>query len=223
MDSVLEILKSYKKTLQEEERLKNSQKFNLDEFRLKWDNDAKYYFEEKNYKQEEALKADVIISFWSIYKRLLLLNSGWNASKTVKALTSLIWQIEHGEKDIARKIRDVNSLVEPFAEICYSPSNYMVLPARMGMNNIRFQETEDRIDLTMLECFDGGKLSKYFVDITVPDWIEREKLFSLFNNKTYDKENIKWFIENKQKISLLSEKDLLKYIDESIAFITNRK
>ena len=59
--------------------------------------------------EEDALHADNITSFWTVYKRLLELEAGWLAYKTEKSLHSLLRQIRSkGENDFTKKIIAVN-------------------------------------------------------------------------------------------------------------------
>ena len=69
-----------------------------DSLRLQYDNDAKYYLE-KGCHRDEALHADTIISFWTIYKILLKREVGWNAYRTPKSLECLLRQIHSKQKN----------------------------------------------------------------------------------------------------------------------------
>lgn len=100
----LKILKEYLSC--EEEKLKvgyNTLSYEeKDEFRLKYDNDAKYYYKKLGVSKEHALLADTIISFWTPYKRLLEIEAGWIAYKTPNSLKVLIQQIEAYRKKSIR-------------------------------------------------------------------------------------------------------------------------
>ena len=195
-----------------------------DALRLKYDNDAKYYLS-KGYSKDEALHADTIISFWTIYRTVLEKETGWNAYKTVASLKSLLRQIRSNRRnDYTEKINCVNAKLEALAKRIYSEGNYMLLPAgKRLMNNERYQEFEDRIDLTLLHLFSGGKLSHYFEnDEQVCEWIKREKLDMLFANKDINKNAIKWLVNNQKLISEMELPELYEYIDSAIQFIDAR-
>ena len=134
-----------------------------DDLRLEYDNDARYYLE-KGYLKEEALHADTIISFWTIYKTLLEKQTGWKTYKTTKSLESLLRQIHSKRKnDYTAKIVQLNEKIEDFAKVIYTEGNYMLLPkGKRVINNVRFQKFEDRVDLTLYHSFSGGELSSYF-------------------------------------------------------------
>lgn len=69
---VVEIIEKYL----EAELAKQQRKY----LRLKYDEDAKYYFQ-NGYSEDAALHADIIISFWTIYRTVLEKETGWNAYK----------------------------------------------------------------------------------------------------------------------------------------------
>ena len=221
---VLKILEDYldwEKLKKQKNYHRLSQK-EKDKLRLKYDNDAKYYYKTL---PEEALCADTIISFWTPYKRLLEVEANWIAYKTPRSLESLINQIKTNRKnDYTEKIRRVNGNVEEFAKICYTKGNYMLLPERQ-MNIQRYSVTEDRIDLTLYECFETGVLAKFFENgNNLKDWVYEQNLSSLFINDDICRDNINWFIkENKAKwISEMGENEIYEYLENAILLIKKR-
>lgn len=201
-----------------------SQRGYSDALRLEYDNDAKYYLS-KGYSKNEALHADTIISFWTIYKTVLEKESGWKAYKTEKSLKRLLCQIRSNRKnDYTEKINCVNDKLEDLAKKIYSEGNYMLLPeGKRKMNNERYQKFEDRIDLTLLHLFSGGELSHYFKnDEQVCEWIKREKLDMLFTNKDINKSTIKWLVNNQKLVSEMELPELYDYIDSAVQFIDDR-
>lgn len=130
----------------------------------------------------------------------------------------LIW-----ENDYTDKIRKINKNLEEFAKIYYSKGNYMLLPARK-MNLQRYRIAEDRIDITLYECFDKGTLSKFFnSNEDLYSWIIEEKLEWMFEDKV-SKENIKWLTkESKPKwISEMSTDEIYEYINNAVLLIKER-
>jgi len=100
----------------------------------------------------------------------------------------------------------------------------MLLPERK-MNPQRYSVTEDRIDLTLYECFDKGALAKYYnTNEDLCSWIIREKLDGIFLNDEISKEKIKWFIsEDKPKwISEMSADEIYKYLENAVLLIQER-
>ena len=195
-----------------------------DELRLENDRDAMYYHETVGLKEEQALYADTIISFWTLYKRLLELEAGWCAYRTIKSLSRLIFQMNKvRQNDYTEKIRKVNEKMEPFAEICYTKGNYMLLPDRK-MNPFRYQVTEDRIDLTLYECFGGGAFAPFFQDEQhLKKWIDEQQLSSLFINGEICRNKIKWFVDEKHKlISEMNTTEICKYLENAILLIQER-
>ena len=196
-----------------------------DELRLEYDNDAKYYYEIIGLTKEKALYADTIISFWTPYSRLLKLEADWTAYKTSKSLESLINQIKTNRKnDYTKKIRQVNSNIEEFAKICYTKGNYMLLPERQ-MNNQRYSVAEDRIDLTLYECFEKGVLAKFFENENkLKDWIDNQNFNSVFVNDDICRDKINWFVkEYKPKwISEMKKDEIYKYLENAILLIKER-
>lgn len=230
MDYIIVILGDYLKW----EKLKQRVGYDDEEFlqkdrdnlRLKYDDDAKYYYEEVGLDKEEALKADTIVSFFTPYKGLLELEANWKTSKSIGYLEALIKRIIDGpdekkydQKTIEKinKILSVNNneIIKDFAEVCYTKGNYMLLPARK-MNIERYNISQDRIDLALYECFSGGKLAHFFDnDDKLRKWIIREKLNGLFYGNELNRENIKWLVPEKGKHKLIAEIDPKKERNEN--------
>lgn len=224
---VLKILEDYlawDKLKQQKDYDRISQK-EKDELRLEYDNDAIYYYEIIGLTKEKALYADMIISFWTLYSRLLKVEAGWAVYKTSKSIGSLINQIKTNRKnDYTEKIRQVNNNIEEFAKICYTKGNYMLLPERQ-MNNQRYSFTEDRIDLTLYECFENGVLAKFFANGNkLTDWIVKQNLSSAFVNNDICRDKINWFVEEDKpkRISKMKKDEIYKYLENSIILINER-
>lgn len=226
-NSVLGILNDYLswEELKEKMEYENCPRNEKDDIRLENDNDAKYYFEEIGLSREEALNADTIISFWTPYTRLLELVAGWKAYKNVKSLNSLLFQINtNKETDYSSLIKKVNAKMEPFAQVYYTKGNFMLLPKRQ-MNNKRYIITEDRIDVTLYECFEGGKLTEFFnCNEELIAWICTQKLENVFTNNTIRKDKVKWFHkeDDMKRISKMTIDEIDEYLKNAIGLIENR-
>ncbi|MGF0040274.1 hypothetical protein ACQRBF_05765 [Peptoniphilaceae bacterium SGI.131] len=223
---VIKILKEYYKWEKIKIDYENKTYHEKDKLRLEYDEDAKYYYNELGYSKEKSLHADTMVSFWTIYKRLLKLEANWEVSKTLSSLNGLLSQINaRWDNDFTEKIIQVNNYVENFAKYCYTKGNYILLPHRR-MNNERYQKLEDRIALTIYECFYGGILSKYFINNeSLINWVEEQNLTSLFYKNYVSKDNINWFIKNENNHKLISEmnkEEINNYIENSIHLIINR-
>lgn len=217
--TVVEIIEKYL----EWEIVKQQQGYS-NALRLKYDNDAIYYLE-KGYSEEEALHADTIISFWTIYKTLLEKQTGWTAYRTTKSLNSLLRQIHSKrENDYTDKIAQLNEKIEDFARVIYTEGNYMLLPnGKRALNKVRYQKFEDRVDLTLYHCFSGGELSTYFeTDEHLREWIMKEKLNILFMGGDIEKDKLFWLVDNKKRITDMTIKEIYAYIDSAKSFIEKR-
>lgn len=225
--SVIKILKEYLAW----EQLKAEPNYNdlsweeKDKLRLKYDNDAKYYHEELKLEQAKALKADTVTSFWTPYKTLLSKEAGWTTYKTRKALASLIDQINaEWYNEFTPKIKAVNAKVEPFAKVCYTPGNFMLLPNRQ-MNNQRYQITTDRIDMSLDECFGKGALSGFFKnEKELVDWIVVQNRSSVFVGRDICRREIEWFVreDNPKLISEMNVDEIYAYLDKATELIRIR-
>lgn len=120
---IIGILEDYLAWAQLDERVggyKNLPQSERKKLRLQYDNDARYYYEQLGLDEEEALKGDTIISFFTPYKRLLQVETGWDVSKTVKSLRALINEtLATWDNDYTEKILAVNKRVEGFGEVSY--------------------------------------------------------------------------------------------------------
>lgn len=229
-DYVLKILEDYLawEEFKQQKRYDNLSWNEIDNLRLQNDNDVKYYYEVVKLEKAEALKADTIISFWTPYCRLLKLEADWTIGKNAKTLgtlKALLKQIRATwDNEYTSKINAINEKIEGFAEVCYTKGNYMLLPERK-MNPQRYSIAEDRIDLTLYECFDKGALAKYFkTNEALRSWISREKLDGMFCNGEISKEKIKWFIsEDKPKwISEMTADEIYEYLKNAVSLIQER-
>lgn len=93
------------------------------------------------------------------------------------------------------------------------------------MNNQRYSVTEDRIDLTLYECFEKGALAKFFEnEDKLKDWIDKQNLSSVFVNKNICRDGINWFIKgNKPKwISEIKKDEIYKYLESAVLMIKER-
>lgn len=179
-DSVVNILNYLKTGMDVEYR------YSSGNFRLKYDGDARYF---KNYcglDDENALRGDTMISFWTPYQTALNATGKvpYRYAKSHENINKLIAN--------ARAYQGTNQKFMGLAELYHSPGNLLYLPNR-GMNPARFQCSEDRIDKSLYECFSGGSLSKFFEnnDQKVVEWIRRERLDFLFKNGNIKREMIR--------------------------------
>lgn len=193
----------------------------MERLRLSHDEDAKYY-KEIGLSDKRALHADTIFSFWTIYKTLLQREANWNAYKTVKSLKYLKGKIEKNDE----KISEVNKMIEPFADVCYLKGNFMLLPEGCrAMNNQRYQIAEDRIDVTLHQCFGKGVLAKFFpTDEAVISWVHDQKLEKLFVDDDIRLEKVKWLVKEKSPklISEMSTHEIMEYVESAMVFIKER-
>ncbi len=227
MNKVEKIIKDYIawKTIEESREYQNKSVCEKEKYRLKYDEDAKYY-SQLGLDDETSLHADVIVSFWTIYKTLLRNEVNWNASKSLASLKALDRQIEDENLYQHQKINEVNKMILPFAEVCYTKGNYMLLPkGQREMNAARYRLTEDRIDATLFQCFGKGKLSVFFgSDDEVRKWILSQKLQLMFIDEDISPNKLRWLTNSaKEKlITEMSTKELLEYINNAIDFIKER-
>ena len=77
------------------------------------------------------------------------------------------------------------------AKRSYIRGNFLLLPfGGRGMQR-RGAWYRDRIDMTLKECFNNGRFAKYFVDHTdLENWIKKQQLQKLFNDKPIEQNNI---------------------------------
>ena len=226
MNKIDEILEYYIEwqSIVEEPDYKEKPQIEQEQIRLEYDVDAKY-FKGLGCSDETALYADVIVSFWTIYKTLLSNEANWHVFKTLKSLQALKRQIDASGK-YSKKILEVNDMLSSFAEVCYTKGNYMLLPsgARM-MNKQRYQFMEDRVDSTLYQCFSKGLLSKFFSsDDAVKEWVIEQKLDKMFSGGIVSAENVIWMTnaESPKLISEMSTEEIKEYVHNAIQFIKER-
>ena len=186
--------------------------------RLEYDCDAFYYKKHRGLTNKEALYADTISSFWTPYSLAIYIVTGVKYRKTKESIKKIIELIDNKDS----KILSVNKIFEPFARIYYTKGNFMLLPHRM-MNNSRYKICQDRIDETVYECFDDGKLSCYFKDNNeLIKWINEQNLISIFRNRNIDKEYVIKFNKQSKFNYSTSLDEIQKYIDRSVELILER-
>lgn len=217
----------------------------IDEYRLRFDCDAYYY---KNlvkkqdgteYTNNEALHGDTMVSFWQPYKLAINLMHEENINKDKACLSSLI-------KNEQKYITDINNsfggLFSDFARLCYTKGNFLLLPNGGRRMQSRGGVYEDRIDVSILECFPEikmqtgkikkGTYSKYFSnDFPLEKWIKDQKLDFVFLNGVISAETlvpfndppfIRFFYKNKHFIAAMTKEQLKTYLTKSIDLIKNR-
>lgn len=186
--------------------------------RLEYDCDAYYYKKYVGLEDEAALYADTMISFWTPYKLAIYKATGVRYIQTEKSLTELIERIDNKDSEILR----INKIFEPFAKIYYTKGNFMLLPKRM-MNNSRYRICQDRIDETVYQCFEGGKLSCYFKDDDeLIKWINEENLSYIFKYKNIKKEDIIPYNTQSKLSSFSNLNQIEEYIDRAVDLISER-
>lgn len=156
--------------------------------RTKWDGDAYYYYKLYN-DSKVALRGDTMISFWTIYKEAIKRATGETYKKSSNDFDDLI--VKRNESGY----KEVNDKFSKFAEIYYTPGNFILLPPPVPdgrMNNNRYSCSKDRIDKSLLECFNGGSLAKYFSDDNeqLKEWIKEQELDSVFEKGVIKKDKI---------------------------------
>ena len=235
-EAILEILNVFKLYNENEEKAKRSgDPQRWVKLRCGYDPDAKYYHDVERLKPWDAVRGDVITSFWTPYITLLKREVGAGFSVDKKdndELDLLILQIiSPGTTPQSEKIKAVNKRVERFAELYYTRGNFMLLPKRPkgmreSLNLERMRVTQDRIDWTLYECFRSGELSPFFnrSDRALEQWIGDQNLTSVFVNKTVGRENIDWFIPGTtpKKITRMSTQEIYAYLDRAVRLIEQR-
>lgn len=226
MNKIEEIIDYYLEwqDIVENPEYKNKTLNEKDSIRLKYDEDAKYY-KSLGLDDNTALRADVIVSFWTIYKSLLFNEAKWSVSKTSKSLKALKRQL-NSTGEYSKKILEVNDMLYDFATICYSKGNYMLLPVgARAMNNQRYLFTEDRIDATLYQCFGKGMLSKYFEsDSDFIKWVKDQNLEVCFKDREIKEGNIVWMTKalKPKLISEMGTDEIMEYVQSAISLIKNR-
>lgn len=195
-----------------------------EDLRLQYDDDAQYYHIKRGLPKEEALYADTIISFWTPYKYLLLKTTGWKAYCTECSLSSLLYQLTASHiTTYSKNIQKISSRVSKFANLCYTPGNFMLLPDRQ-MNILRYKYTQDRLDQTIYKSFNGGTLARFFNndDEKLKTWIIDQRLTSIFKDEQIAKDNIDWWADREKDFSELDASEILSYINRAVKFIQER-
>ena len=195
---------------------------NPNSLRLRLDRDARFY-REQGYPDKEALFGDTVVSFWTIYKQLLRLKTGLKKGSSAETFAYLLEQSRSPQEDEETlAIRALNETLEPLAAMIDTAGNFMLLPKR-GMNPERYAVSEDRIDITLYECFSGGKLSHYFEhDDALRQWILKEHFECLFTDGIIEKENLIWGVNSRKMITGLDEQELYQYMDYAMQMIAYR-
>lgn len=185
--------------------------------RKKYDGDARYFFTYGTESQRNAyFNGDTMVSFYTPYKRAILLETGNLYHKSVPAhLDLLIDRININGYDRA------NEKFRLFAHLYHTRGNLLFLPNRK-MNCKKFHVSEDRIDKALSECFAGGRLSEFFGnDEALEEWIKKEHLDVCFTNEIISKENI-CRNEISNPYSDMDKNELYSYIDWIIEIISKR-
>ncbi len=219
VEEIIDYFIAYQKMVESVDYEKKSQD-EKNALRLQYDEDARYY-KSIGYEDAEALHADVLFSFWIIYKTLLLKDANWVSYKTLNFLNALKKYTK--TKD---QIQSVNQSVSEFASVCYSKGNFMLLPdGCRAMNNQRYQMTEDRMDVTLYQCFGKGVLAKFFKsDDDVRKWIREQRLDVFFIDGDICPEKIDWMIDERKPklISEMSSEELKQYLKRATEKIKMR-
>ena len=192
------------------------------DFRLKYDADARFY---------NDLRADTVISFWTIYKELLKRNTGRTYEKRSKPFNELI-DIEVGRDClffILNEKRDAFYALREFAELYHTKGNFMLLPDR-EMNSKRYEFSQDRIDKSLYECFPGGELAHFFganrdeQTSNLTKWVKEQNLLFMFTDGVVCRDNIIPFNRKKPFVAYeyMTDTELEDFIKSAIDFIKRR-
>jgi len=192
------------------------------EFRLRYDGDARYYYSVLN-DPVAALHGDTVTSFYTPYKTMLKLVTGEVLHKCNNPFDELI------AKRNDPGFKEVNDAFIEFVENCCSKGNFMLLPHR-DMNADRYRCSQDRIDKSLYECFPGGKLAKYFGTSpeeqmeNLVEWIKSQNLEFMFENGKIERESIIPFNKSNPYVTYenMTKDELQEFIDNAVAFIAYR-
>ena len=192
------------------------------EFRLKYDGDARYYNSLLN-DPVAALRGDTVISFYTPYKMMLKHMTGELIHKYNNPFGELI------TKRNDPGFKEANDAFTEFVKAYYNQGNYMLLPHR-EMNSDRYRYSQDRIDKSLYECFPGGKLAKYFGICpkaqfeNLTEWVKSQNLEFMFENGIIEKEMIIPFNKNNPYVpyTKMTKEELQEFIDNAVAFIAHR-
>ena len=159
---------------------------NVGSDRKKYDGDAVFFnsiFDESS----ECLRGDILVSFWTPYStrlgkekiRGLWLNKFKRYTKNYSNIKKLM------ERKGECEIKSINEKFECIARAYWSRGNLLLLPDRK-MNNEKYINYEDRLDMVLKECFKNGDLAGYFKnDNELKDWIKKEHLVCMFDKEFF--------------------------------------
>ena len=192
------------------------------EFRLRYDGDARYYNSVLN-DPAAALRGDTVTSFYTPYKMMLKLVTGDVYHKCNNPFDDLI------AKRNDPGFKEVNDIFTRFARDYQTQGNFILLPHR-EMNPDRYKYSQDRIDMSLYECFPGGNLAKYFgispeaQNENLIEWIKSQKLEFMFANGIIERDMIITFNKNNPYVSYekMIKEELQEFIDNAVAFIARR-
>lgn len=163
------------------------------------------------------LCADTILSVFFPMKMVVeYLNPGLIIHKrykgdTNKDLRFLQKSIKNNE--ILFMDHDLVKLLNKFAEFAETRANTIKIPNRKMQNRNRY----DQFPNMLYNCFEDGKFHQYFVDSSVEEWLEREKLQMFFrDDQISTRNNIKPLIHSIEPYQVR----LLKKEDEIIEMLT---
>ncbi|RFZ76010.1 hypothetical protein DS742_25740 [Lacrimispora amygdalina] len=165
--------------------------------REKSDGDALFFEIEKKTLENKNIMyakcADVTFSFWILFSTMIRIkdvkldgvrkNKEGRYSKNFKVISNLL---NIKDKEIIKRTME---MFDYQAKEYWTRGNLFLLPDKTNsygkrlMNNDRFRLTEDKLDLTLWQCFKGGKLSIYFQDNNekLVEWIKSEHLECMFS------------------------------------------
>jgi len=187
---------------------------NYDNWRKENDLDCIYF--------NGCLYGDTIISMWSIIcMAIICINPKQKIKKTYDDITNIKQNFDllfpHNDL-LCEKLNELAKLAE-------LRQNFMILPKRVMQNRGFFYA--DQMSPTLYQCFEDGRYSKLFDDITVKEWVACQKLNIAFIDGVIDREHIKPTIEGlptNKSIKKSKKRDtVLKLINSSIAFLKDRE
>ena len=195
--------------------------------RVKFDGDAQYVYSNSTLKNDKARKqfakrADTMVSFFTPYKYAISKKYKKTYYKTEEFIDELLRYASSGEYE------EVNSHFSEFAELYQDSGNIILLPDPKNcdgrMNCLKYNCSEDRIDKAVFECFDSGKLNKYFKNkIELKKWISEQGLNSLFKNNI-EKDEIVPFTNTNPFVNYknMTLNEIYDYVDKTVNLIKLR-
>lgn len=94
------------------------------------------------------------------------------------------------------------------------------------MNNQRYKITEDRIDLTLYNCFKDGELALFFkTENALKIWIDKQDLNDVFIEGECSQDKINWFVKEDTRGKMISEMnadEIYEYLNNAISLIQRR-